>query len=113
MYMYQSYCKSQVETSEVCDINAETSAEGIEESEIKTEAQVEPNGYNEVLGDVRPEHRLADDIQCGRTPTQLTESERRRILGGQANVWTEYIDNEETCEYMLFPRLCAFSEAVW
>ena len=31
----------------------------------------------------------------------------------QANVWTEYISNEETVEYMTFPRLAALSEAVW
>ena len=103
-----------METSEVSDANTETPGEGIQESQSKTEAQVEPNGYKEeVLDDVRPEQRLADNIQCGRTPKQLTESEQRRILGGQANVWTEYIDNEATCEYMIFPRLCAFSEAVW
>ena len=31
----------------------------------------------------------------------------------QANVWTEYISDEETVEYMLLPRLCAMSEALW
>ena len=31
----------------------------------------------------------------------------------QANLWTEYISNEDTVEYMLFPRLCAMSEALW
>ena len=31
----------------------------------------------------------------------------------QANVWTEYISDEDTVEYMTFPRLAALSEAVW
>lgn len=31
----------------------------------------------------------------------------------QANVWTEYIGDEETLEYMLLPRLCAMAEALW
>lgn len=31
----------------------------------------------------------------------------------QANVWTEYISNEDTVEYMTFPRLAALAEAVW
>lgn len=31
----------------------------------------------------------------------------------QANVWTEYISNEITLEYMLLPRLCALAEALW
>lgn len=35
------------------------------------------------------------------------------IIGAQANLWTEYVQNETTVEYMLLPRLCAFAEAVW
>ena len=31
----------------------------------------------------------------------------------QANLWTEYIADEETVEYMLLPRLAALAEAVW
>jgi hexosaminidase len=31
----------------------------------------------------------------------------------QANVWTEYIGNEPTVEYMLLPRLCAMAEVLW
>ena len=36
-----------------------------------------------------------------------------RILGVQANLWTEYIGTEEFLEYMLLPRLCALSEVQW
>ena len=35
------------------------------------------------------------------------------VVSGQANVWTEYIRDEDTVEYMLLPRLCAMSEALW
>ena len=35
------------------------------------------------------------------------------ILGGQANLWTEYIATPEYAEYMLFPRMFALTEAVW
>jgi len=35
------------------------------------------------------------------------------ILGAQANLWTEYIATPHHVEYMLFPRLLAFSESVW
>lgn len=31
----------------------------------------------------------------------------------QANLWTEFIPDEATAEYMLLPRLCAFAECVW
>ncbi len=36
-----------------------------------------------------------------------------RVLGGQGQLWTEYIPTPEHAEYMAFPRLCAFAEAVW
>lgn len=31
----------------------------------------------------------------------------------QANLWTEFVDNEGTAEYMLLPRLAAMAEALW
>ncbi len=46
-------------------------------------------------------------------PKELKGSEREYILGAQASVWTEYISTPEYLEYMLFPRLLAFSEVVW
>lgn len=36
-----------------------------------------------------------------------------RILGVQANLWTEYILSDKHLEYMLLPRLCALSEVQW
>lgn len=36
-----------------------------------------------------------------------------KIIGGQANVWTEYIDNEKKVDYMIFPRMTALSEVLW
>ena len=35
------------------------------------------------------------------------------IIGGQANVWTEYMDNPSKVEYMVFPRMTALSEVLW
>jgi hexosaminidase len=46
-------------------------------------------------------------------PKDLKIEEEKYILGGQANVWTEYIPTSEHLEYMVFPRLLALSEAVW
>ena len=46
-------------------------------------------------------------------PKELKGNERKYILGAQASVWTEYISTPEYLEYMLFPRLLAFSEVVW
>ena len=35
------------------------------------------------------------------------------ILGGQCNLWTEYINTPAHAEYMLLPRLIAISECLW
>ncbi|MBO9674212.1 MAG: family 20 glycosylhydrolase [Sphingobacteriaceae bacterium] len=43
----------------------------------------------------------------------LNEKEQRYIMGGQANIWTEYIPSEQRLEYMLFPRMMAMSEVLW
>jgi hexosaminidase len=46
-------------------------------------------------------------------PDVLTEAEGVHILGGQANLWTEYVPNGKHAEYMALPRLAALAEAVW
>ena len=35
------------------------------------------------------------------------------IVGGQCNLWTEYINTPSHAEYMLLPRLLAISECLW
>jgi len=35
------------------------------------------------------------------------------ILGGQANLWSEYIPNFKQVEYMVYPRAIALSQALW
>ncbi|MDR3460536.1 MAG: beta-N-acetylhexosaminidase [Verrucomicrobiae bacterium] len=46
-------------------------------------------------------------------PEKLAPEFSPRILGGQANLWTEYIPNLRYVEYMMFPRLGALAEADW
>ena len=41
------------------------------------------------------------------------KGEEKNVLGTQANLWAEYIATPEHSEYMLFPRLLAFSEICW
>jgi len=36
-----------------------------------------------------------------------------KILGGQANVWTEYMEYPTKVDYMIFPRMTALSESLW
>ncbi len=46
-------------------------------------------------------------------PSGLNPDNRDKILGGQANVWTEYMHTPEHVEYMIFPRILALSEVLW
>jgi hexosaminidase len=46
-------------------------------------------------------------------PDGLTAEAESYILGVQANLWTEYIEDFAKLQYMLFPRVCALSEVAW
>ncbi len=46
-------------------------------------------------------------------PSALTQEEARHILGAQANLWTEYIDNFAQVQYMVLPRWAALAENQW
>lgn len=37
----------------------------------------------------------------------------KQVLGGQANVWTEYMGSPTKVDYMIFPRMSAVSESLW
>ncbi len=47
------------------------------------------------------------------TPSELTATEAKHILGAQGNVWTEFIPTPGQAEYMALPRMIALSEVVW
>ena len=44
---------------------------------------------------------------------EMTDEEKKHIIGVQANLWTEYIAEASHLEYMLLPRLAALSEVGW
>ncbi len=46
-------------------------------------------------------------------PKELNKQQAKHILGGQANLWTEYIPNAKHLQYMTFPRILAMSETLW
>jgi hexosaminidase len=46
-------------------------------------------------------------------PAGLPPAAAARILGGQTQVWTEYIPNSDAVFYMTFPRTCAMAEVFW
>jgi hexosaminidase len=47
------------------------------------------------------------------TPKELNKEQAKFILGAQANLWSEYIEDGKKVEYMIFPRMLALSEVLW
>ncbi len=56
---------------------------------------------------------LQDTYGFDPVPSDLAPHEAARVLGGQANIWTEHMDSPRTVDYYVFPRLCAIAEALW
>jgi hexosaminidase len=46
-------------------------------------------------------------------PPELSAEAAKHILGGQANLWTEYVPTFKHAEYMTFPRIAALAEVLW
>lgn len=46
-------------------------------------------------------------------PAALNATEAKHVLGGQANVWTEWIPTEARAEFMVWPRMAAMAEVLW
>ena len=49
-----------------------------------------------------------DPIVDGMSPEQANH-----VLGGQANLWSEYVPTEKQSQYMIYPRIAALSETLW
>jgi hexosaminidase len=56
---------------------------------------------------------LEDSYGFDPVPPGMTGDAESRILGGQGNLWTEFMYFGKQVEYMAFPRLCALSEVFW
>jgi len=46
-------------------------------------------------------------------PSALDTGQAKRVLGGQGQLWGEYIADRRHCEYMAYPRAAALSEVLW
>lgn len=46
-------------------------------------------------------------------PAAIAADKAKHVLGGQFQLWSEYIPNTKHVEYMAFPRGCAMSEVLW
>ncbi|WP_030753312.1 beta-N-acetylhexosaminidase [Streptomyces griseus] len=56
---------------------------------------------------------LTDVYRFEPVPPGLSEEAARHVLGTQANVWTEVMENRDRVDYQVFPRLAAFAEVAW
>jgi hexosaminidase len=56
---------------------------------------------------------LEDVYRFEPVPPELTPEEARHVLGTQANVWTEVMEDSARVDYQVFPRLAAFAEVAW
>lgn len=46
-------------------------------------------------------------------PAEWSREERARVLGTQAQLWTEYVRTPAEIEYLSYPRLCALADRSW
>ncbi|OZM70094.1 beta-N-acetylhexosaminidase [Amycolatopsis antarctica] len=56
---------------------------------------------------------LEDVYRYEPVPQGLPAEARPRVLGAQAQLWTEHLDSVRRVDYAAFPRLAAFAEVVW
>ncbi|MFJ9902772.1 beta-N-acetylhexosaminidase [Streptomyces sp. NPDC101152] len=56
---------------------------------------------------------LEDVFRFEPVPSELTPEQARHVLGAQANVWTEVMEDQARVDYQTFPRLVAFAEVAW
>ncbi|WP_030161316.1 beta-N-acetylhexosaminidase [Streptomyces sp. NRRL S-244] len=56
---------------------------------------------------------LEDVYRFEPVPPKLSPQAASHVLGAQANVWTEVMENQGRVDYQVFPRLAAFAEVVW
>lgn len=72
--------------------------------------QADPASQPKAIGGLTT---LKDVYHYNPVSKELNEAEQERILGVQANLWTEYITTPEYAEYMAVPRMLALSEVAW
>ena len=46
-------------------------------------------------------------------PENLPIEKTHLVLGGQGNLWTEYVQNPDIAQYRVLPRMSALSEVLW
>ena len=57
--------------------------------------------------------RLRDVAAFAPVPADWPQQARDNLIGAQFQVWTEYIRDGRSLEYMIFPRACALADVAW
>jgi hexosaminidase len=65
-----------------------------------------PVGWVRTLEDVRRFEPVPPELRAD-------PAAAARVMGAQANIWTEFIDDARSVDYHAFPRLAAFAEVAW
>jgi hexosaminidase len=74
--------------------------------------------YYQERGDTEPVAiggpiRVQDVAAFAPVPAEWSDGARSNLIGTQFQVWTEYIRDNRSLEYMVFPRACALAEVAW
>ncbi|MFE5485996.1 beta-N-acetylhexosaminidase [Streptomyces sp. NPDC056527] len=67
----------------------------------------EPPGQPGAVVDLRAVH------DTDPAPAHWSPEETARVLGTQAQLWTEFVPTAAHAEYLTFPRICALAETAW
>ena len=73
---------------------------------LQSTASDEPPGRVKVIS-------LADVYAFEPVPHELDADQARHVLGGQANLWSEYLTTPQRVEHAAFPRAAALAEVLW
>jgi len=60
-----------------------------------------------------PLTRVKDVYNYNPRPSWVSEKDKHLVLGGQAQLWSEYFPNWKQVEYMAWPRAIALAERLW
>lgn len=66
----------------------------------------EPKGQPGGVVDLRAVHAHP-------VPEDAERGAAERVLGTQAQLWTEFVRTPERIEYLTYPRLCALADRAW
>ncbi|WP_369372463.1 beta-N-acetylhexosaminidase [Promicromonospora sp. Populi] len=56
---------------------------------------------------------IADVAAFAPVPDDWDDTQRDHVLGGQFQIWSEWVPDERRIDYLAFPRACALAQVLW